>query len=57
MPAAIDRYLSLPDEERLLFRLDRRGGALHSLDDLSNPLLRARLERACLDLKAEAGGF
>jgi hypothetical protein len=56
MLAVIDRYLALPDEERLLFRLGRRGGALHSLDDLSEPMMRAKLERARKNLEAEAGG-
>ncbi len=52
----IDRYLALPDEERLLFRLGRRGGALRTLDDLNNPMLRTRLEIALRDLQAEMGG-
>jgi hypothetical protein len=56
MLAVIDRYLALPDEDRLLFRLGRRGGALQSLDDLSEPMMRARLIRARKDLGAEAGG-
>jgi hypothetical protein len=51
----IDRYLALPDEERLLFRLGRRGGALNSSDDLQSPETRARLERARRDLEAETG--
>jgi hypothetical protein len=38
--AVIDRYLALPAEEKLLFRLGRRGGALRSLDDLADPLMR-----------------
>jgi radical SAM superfamily enzyme YgiQ (UPF0313 family) len=56
MLAAIDRYLSLPDRERLLYRLGRRGGALRAMDDLNDPLMRARLERALNDLAAEVGG-
>jgi hypothetical protein len=56
MLGVMDRYLALPDDERLLFRLGRRGGALHALDDLLNPAMRARLERARRDLEAEGGG-
>jgi hypothetical protein len=55
MLAVIDRYLALSDEDRQLFRLGRRGGALHALGDLSNPAMRARLERARRDLETEAG--
>jgi radical SAM superfamily enzyme len=55
MLTVIDRYLSLPAEDRLLYRLGRRGGAIQSLDDLKNPLLRSRLEAARMELEAEAG--
>lgn len=56
MLAVIDRYLALPLEEKLLFRLGRRGGALRSLDELNDPLLRQRLEGAARDLLPQAGG-
>ena len=56
MLAVIDRYLSLPEEGRLLYRLGRRGGALQSLDDLNDPRTRSRLERARRDLAAEKAG-
>lgn len=56
MLEVIDRYLAMPSTERLLFRLGRRGGALRSLDDLSQPALRHRLERAMHDLAAQTGG-
>jgi radical SAM superfamily enzyme YgiQ (UPF0313 family) len=56
MLAIIDRYLALPKEERLLFRLGRRGGALRSLDELDNPLLRARLEQARRELASQGHG-
>lgn len=52
----IDRYLAMPSSERLLFRLGRRGGALRSLDDLSQPAIRQRLERAAQDLAVQTGG-
>ncbi len=56
MLSVIDRYLNLSDHERLLFRLGRRGGTLRSLDDLSDPVLREKLEAALNDLAQEAPG-
>ncbi len=56
MLAAIDRYPALPPDERLLFRLGRRGGALRSLDDLDDPIIRQRLQSAMKDLASETGG-
>jgi hypothetical protein len=55
MLAAIDRYLALPDEERVLFRLARRGGAVRTVDDIRHPGMRARLRKAARDLPAETG--
>src|SRR5208283_5297575 len=54
--AVIDRYLALPPEEKLLFRLGRRGGALRSLDDLNDPVMRQRLQLAMKDMASETGG-
>lgn len=51
----IDRYLALPEDERLLFRLGRRGGAINSPDDLKNSTTRSRLERARREIEAETG--
>jgi hypothetical protein len=56
MLATIDRYLALPEKERLLFRLGRRGGALRTLDELNDPAVRRRLETALADLAPEAAG-
>lgn len=56
MLATIDRYLGLPDEERLLYRLGRRGGALRSVDDLDDPFMRQRLQAAMRDLSSQTGG-
>ena len=56
MLAVIDRYLALPAEERLLFRLGRRGGGMRSLDELNNPMMRQRLQSAMCDLVSQAGG-
>jgi hypothetical protein len=51
----IDHYLALPERDRLLYRLGRRGGALRSPDDLRDPSMRARLQRALDDLEADTG--
>ena len=56
MLAVIDRYLALPPEERLLFRLGRRGGGLRSLDELNDPITRQRLATAMRQLGSETGG-
>jgi hypothetical protein len=56
MLAAVDRYLALPPDEKLLFRLARRGGALRSLDDFADPQLRTRLQQAASQLYRETGG-
>ncbi|MBM4330938.1 MAG: radical SAM protein [Deltaproteobacteria bacterium] len=43
--AVIDRYLALPAEERLLYRVGRRLGYYRSLDDLKDIPLRRRILR------------
>jgi len=55
MLTVIDRYLELSPDERLLYRLGRRGGAIHSLDDFGDPGLRMRLAKARRDLEAQVG--
>jgi hypothetical protein len=55
MLAVIDRYLALPPEEKLLFRLGRRGGGLRSFDELNNPLARQKLQSAMRELSSQAG--
>ncbi len=56
MLEVIDRYLALPDEERLLFQLGRRGGGLRSVSDLNHPVIRARLEAAKREIEKELAG-
>lgn len=56
MLMAIDRYLVLPPEEKMLFQLGRRGGALRLLDELNDPVMRRKLQTAMSHLKAETGG-
>ncbi|MBW1979944.1 MAG: radical SAM protein [Deltaproteobacteria bacterium] len=46
MLAVADRYLALPEEERLLFKVGRWGGAYRSLNDLEDHTLRAKIEQA-----------
>jgi histone acetyltransferase (RNA polymerase elongator complex component) len=55
MLAVIDRYLALSAEDRLLYRLGRRGGAIQGLADLEDPTLRSRLKAARRELGAETG--
>lgn len=55
MLAVIDRYLALSEEEKLLFRLGRRGGALRSLEELNDRSMRQRLQIAMRDLTSQTG--
>lgn len=55
MLAVIDQYLNLPDRDKVLFRLGRRGGTLRSVGELQNPVIRLRLERAWRELERELG--
>ncbi len=45
MLALIDRYLALPEEERLRFRIGRRMGHYRSLDDMQDPALGRQIRR------------
>ncbi|MCX5833804.1 MAG: radical SAM protein, partial [Deltaproteobacteria bacterium] len=44
MLATIDRYFSLSDEERMIYRLGRRRGVYRRMDDLSDPEVYGRLK-------------
>lgn len=55
MLRVIDSYLSLPPEDRILFRLGRRGGALRSVVEIKNPYIRTQLERAKRELESQEG--
>lgn len=57
MLGVIDRYLSLPAEGRANFRLGRRAGIYRSLDDLSNPELRVRVDRMLAKIESEQLGL
>ncbi|MFC2171688.1 radical SAM protein [Acidobacteriota bacterium] len=52
----IERYQSLPDRERLLFRLGRRVGILVKLDHLENPSIRTHLEAILEKIEQDADG-
>ena len=52
----IDCYLSLPEEEKNNFRLGRRAGVYQSLEELSRPELRNRVERALRKIESERPG-
>ncbi|MCX5860580.1 MAG: radical SAM protein [Deltaproteobacteria bacterium] len=54
--AIIDRYLGMPEEERLLFQLGKRGGAIRDLADLQNPLVKSRLEATKKEIEKELPG-
>lgn len=56
MLRVIDLYLGLPPEDKLLFRLGRRGGALRSLAELNDQPMRQRLQFAMRDLASQTGG-
>ena len=55
MLATIDHFLNMSRDERLLFRLGRRGGGLRSPYDLSDPGIKSRLERARAELERQEG--
>jgi radical SAM superfamily enzyme YgiQ (UPF0313 family) len=56
MLAVIDRYLALSREEKLNYRLGRRGGLYRSVDDLCRPELREQVDRALQRIEAERPG-
>ena len=52
----IERYQNLSDEERLIYRIGRRGGAYRSIDDLNgDPDTRKKLETLIQQIEAEQG--
>jgi radical SAM superfamily enzyme YgiQ (UPF0313 family) len=56
MLAIIDRYLSLPDDDRLLFQMGRRSGTVRYLDDLAHPGVKSRLEQVKLQIEKDVPG-
>ncbi|HXX33613.1 MAG TPA: radical SAM protein [Thermodesulfobacteriota bacterium] len=56
MLSLIDRYLLLPEEEKNNFRFGRRVGVYQSVEDLSRPELRNRVERVLRQIESERPG-
>ena len=52
----IDAYLNLPDEDRLMFQLVRRGGALITLAEFQRPGVKSRLTAAKRQIEQEVPG-
>jgi biotin synthase-like enzyme len=56
MLEVIRAYQALPDEERLIYRVGRRGGAFRSTDDLErDPATRGKIQRLLAQVRAEDG--
>ncbi len=57
MLEVIDRYLSLPREEKLNFQVGRRAGFYRRLDDLNNDELHRRVQEAvnCMEVEGAEG--
>jgi len=56
MLTVIRRYQELPDSERLIYRLGRRGGAYRSTDDLKrDPVTYGKLKKLVEDLRSKGG--
>jgi len=53
MLSVADRYLALPEKERLIYKVGRWGGAYRSLDDLDDPVTRAKIEQLLLQWNLE----
>lgn len=51
--AVIERFFSLPLEEKLLFQAGRRAGRLEAIDDLKDPTLRAQAVAILEEIGAE----
>lgn len=56
MLAVVDRYFALPEAERLTYKVGRWGGVYRSLEDLEDPVLRAKVEEAIRQLNLEEPG-
>jgi hypothetical protein len=57
MLSAIRRYFELSTEDRLIFRLGRRSGALRKLDDLADKEMYSRLKSVVDRYTAEGGNL
>ncbi|WP_028325517.1 radical SAM protein [Desulfatirhabdium butyrativorans] len=56
MLAIIDRYLQLPEKDRLIFRVGRRGGAFRTIEDMyRDRATTTRIERLVQDIEEKQG--
>lgn len=56
MIEVIERYQALPDDERLVYRVGRRGGYYHSIDDIDkDPAMRRKIENLIKELGDSEG--
>jgi hypothetical protein len=56
MLGVIKRYQELPDSERLIYCVGRRGGAYRSLDDLErDPVTRGKIKNLISELETQGG--
>ena len=56
MLAGLDAYLNLSEEERLIYRFGRRGGAYRSVKDLQDLVLRRKIEKLIEEVRTEHPG-
>lgn len=56
MLSVADRYLTLPEKERLIYKVGRWGGVYRSLDDLKDTVLRAKIEQVIHQWNLETSG-
>jgi len=56
MLSVADRYLDLEEEERVIYKVGRWGGAYRSLDDLSDLELRSKIEQVIRQWNLETSG-
>jgi histone acetyltransferase (RNA polymerase elongator complex component) len=56
MIEVVDKYQKLPDSERLIYRVGRRGGAYRSTDDLKgDPATYRKIKNLILELQTKGG--
>jgi hypothetical protein len=53
MLSVADRYLALPEKERLVYKIGRWGGAYRRLDDLDDRVTRTKIEQLVLQWNLE----
>jgi hypothetical protein len=56
MLSAADRYLDLEEEERIIYKVGRWGGAYRNLDDLRDPQTRSKIKQVICQWNLETSG-